>query len=58
MNPEAADPVVQDRIAASTAVLDRAREIHGELTVLLDDLDRLVHEGLDSQPERGDLHGR
>ena len=37
MSPDAADPRVQDRIAAGTQVLDRAREIYGKA-----DLDLII----------------
>jgi hypothetical protein len=41
-SPDAADPQVQDRINAGTAVLDIAREIHEEMCVVIDDLDQLI----------------
>lgn len=53
MSPDAADPRVQDRIAAGTQVLDRAREIYGELCTVLDDLDRVVATWSDVQREGG-----
>ena len=54
MRPEAADPRTQDRIAASTQVLDRAREIWGQLCDVLDDLDRTVATWVSDGREGGE----